>query len=195
MPQQSDTRICVICKSNQNRSMEAHHVLKNSGFTVWSFGTGSAVRLPGPSIDRPNVYPFGVPYDTIYEDLIQQDARLYTANGLLGMLDRNRKIKAAPEKFQDAPGTFDVIISCEERCFDQALEDLVGRPEPLGRPVHVVNVEIKDNHTEAAKGAEDIKRLVEAIDQATNRDEAIADIVTRFQEKTKRPLLHAVAYY
>jgi len=46
----------------------------------------------------------------------------YTRNGVLKMLERNRTVKRAPERFRDAKDKFDVIICCEERCFDQVLE-------------------------------------------------------------------------
>ncbi len=86
-------------------------MLKEAGYNVESYGTGSAVRLPGPSADRPNTYPFGTPYNQIYEELKEKDSRLYTANGLLTMLDRNRNIKSAPERWQDGRKLFDVIIT------------------------------------------------------------------------------------
>lgn len=38
------------------------------------------------------------------------------------MLDRNRRIKEKPERFQDSRERFDVIFTVEERIFDQVME-------------------------------------------------------------------------
>jgi len=38
------------------------------------------------------------------------------------MLDRNRRIKDRPERFQDSKDHFDVVISLEERVYDQIME-------------------------------------------------------------------------
>jgi len=45
------------------------------------------------------------------------------------MLERNRTVKRAPERFRDAKDKFDVIICCEERCFDQVLEGTALGPQ------------------------------------------------------------------
>jgi len=58
----------------------------------------------------------------MYKDLYNKDANLYTENGVLHMLDRNRRIKEKPERFQDSRERFDVIFTVEERIFDQVME-------------------------------------------------------------------------
>ena len=70
-------RYAMVCSSNQNRSMEAHCILKREGFDVSSYGTGQHVKLPGPSAREPNVYEFGTPYKHMFDDLRRKDPDLY----------------------------------------------------------------------------------------------------------------------
>ncbi|KAI1186370.1 RNA polymerase II subunit A C-terminal domain phosphatase SSU72 [Nemania serpens] len=217
-------KFCTVCASNQNRSMEAHLRLAQANYPVISFGTGSLVRLPGPTIHQPNVYPFNkVSYDTMYKELDGKDHRLYTANGLLNMLGRNRQVKWGPERWQDwqigvprteqgkdrghagtEGGVVDVVFTCEERCWDAVIDDLLNRGSPLNRPVHVINIDIKDNHEEASIGGQGILDLADALNKAaqeerdiistaafdmataatrTSFDERVPEIIGEWQEK------------
>lgn len=207
-----------------SRSMEAHLRLSQAHYPVISFGTGSLVRLPGPTITQPNVYHFNkTSYDSMYKELEAKDPRLYRANGILNMLGRNRGVKWGPERWQDwqigiprldhakemgsdgtEGGVVDVVITCEERCWDAVIDDLLARGSPLNRPVHVINVDIRDNHEEAAIGGGGILDLANSLNAAaaeerekvgamsfdsgnaaarSSFDERVPDILAEWQER------------
>uniref|UniRef100_A0A914WT38 RNA polymerase II subunit A C-terminal domain phosphatase SSU72 n=1 Tax=Plectus sambesii TaxID=2011161 RepID=A0A914WT38_9BILA len=179
-----------------NRSMEAHSFLAKKGFNVQSFGSGNQVKLPGPSPDRPNVYEFNsATYNDIYNDLVMKDKTLYTQNGLLHMLDRNRRIKESPQKFQTCEDRFDVIICLEERVYDQILEDLQTRESGDGQSVHVINMDIQDNHEEATIGALFVCDLCTRLEACEDLDNEIDEVLTDFESKCNRNILHTICFY
>ncbi|XP_028393983.1 RNA polymerase II subunit A C-terminal domain phosphatase SSU72-like [Dendronephthya gigantea] len=191
-----DLKIAVVCSSNQNRSMEAHKFLSKKGFNVKSYGSGNQVKLPGAAQNQPNVYSFNTTYDEMYKDLIRKDRQLYTQNGILHMLDRNRRIKARPERFQDTTESFDIVITAEERVYDQVVESLESRVPVTYSPVHVINVDIQDNHEEATLGAFLVCSLCEKISKAEDTEGEIDEILESFERKnSNRNILHTVAFY
>jgi RNA polymerase II subunit A C-terminal domain phosphatase SSU72 len=217
--------------------MEAHLQLAAANLPTISFGTGSLVRLPGPSITQPNVYKFNsTTYEAIHQELATQNTQLYTANGLLNMLGRNLTIKGFPERFQDwipgkprlehkddqgfagtESGVVDVIVTCEERCFDAVLEDLHNKGGRMNRPVHVFNVDIRDNHEEALVGGRGIRELALMLNEAAAQemethggtgwdsggggaragfDERVPDILAAWQEKWPNlPAIWSLAWF
>ena len=188
-------RIAVCCSSNMNRSMEAHARLHKKGFKVLSFGTGDKVKLPGPSLNQPNVYDFGTTYEEIYQDLSKKDKSMYKQNGILHMLDRNRMIKPGPEKFQNCEKQFDVILTAEERIFDQILEHFEMTGNKLDELVHVINIDILDNQEEATIGAFLFYELVQSLTQSGDLDNEIDELLQDFETKCNRQILHSVLFY
>ncbi|KAB0798590.1 hypothetical protein PPYR_09583 [Photinus pyralis] len=190
----SDLRIAVICSSNMNRSMEAHAFLAKKGFYVKSYGTGDKVKIPGSAVDKPNVYDFGVSYDEIYTDLLAKDQALYTQNGLLHTLDRNRRIKTHPERFQECGDKFDILITCEERVYDQVLEYMENKAPSDNSIVHVINIDIQDNLEEATIGAFLISDMCIMMAKSEDLDNDIDEVLHSFEEKCERPILHSIAF-
>ncbi|CAI9757317.1 unnamed protein product [Fraxinus pennsylvanica] len=190
-------RYAMVCSSNQNRSMEAHALLKREGFDVSSYGTGQHVKLPGPSLREPNVYDFGTPYKHMLEDLRRKDPELYRRNGILTMLKRNVAVKLAPQRWQEnaADGTFDVVLTFEEKVFDMVVEDLHNRNHVLFKPVLVINLEVKDNHEEAAIGGRLALQLCQELDGIENWEDLIDDLVINFERQNNRKLLYSISYY
>lgn len=73
--------------------------------------------------------------------------------------------------------------------------DLLSRRHELNRPVHVINVEIKDNHEEALKASNALLSLAQDIENAHDIDEDMDAILEAHQDKFGYPLLHTVAFY
>jgi len=188
-------RLAVVCSSNMNRSMEAHARLQKKGYNVLSFGTGDKIKLPGPSVTQPNVYEFGTSYEEIYQDLAKKDKVMYKQNGILHMLDRNRIIKPGPDRLQDSEKQFDVIMTAEERVYDQVLGHFEQRGSKEDQLVHVINMDIQDNQEEATIGAFLFHELVQMFTGSLDLDNEIDELLQDFEMKCKRPILHSVLFY
>ncbi|KEH16098.1 ubiquitin-conjugating enzyme [Medicago truncatula] len=187
-------RYAMVCSSNQNRSMEAHFLFKRQGFDVSSYGTGTHVKLPGPSLREPNVYEFGTPYKYMLDELRRKDPELYKRNGILPMLKRNAAVKLAPQRWQEnaADGIFDVVITFEEKVFDMVVEDLHNRDHVLLKTVLIVNLEVKDNHEEAAIGARQTLDFCQEIEAVESWEESIDDVIASFEKQHRRKLLAVI---
>uniref|UniRef100_A0A1I7TV36 RNA polymerase II subunit A C-terminal domain phosphatase SSU72 n=1 Tax=Caenorhabditis tropicalis TaxID=1561998 RepID=A0A1I7TV36_9PELO len=197
MEYSSKIRFAVSCSSNMNRSMEAHSILKKRGFNIESYGSGTQVKIPGPSIDKPNCYEFGpTTYEDIYSDLVKKDHQYYLGSGLLNMVDRNRRIKTRPQRFQSETREFDVVLCLEERVFDQVVDFLNRRVGTSGNPVHVINIDIEDNPEEATVGAFFVGNLCDKLEKCHDFEEEIDQIITDLEETNpKKNLLHTICFY
>lgn len=111
------------------------------------------------------------------------------------MLDRNRRIKAAPERFQTCLEQFDVLITCEERVYDQVIEFLENRDNINNVPVHVINLDIQDNHEDAVSGAFLISDLVSLLAKTSDLDNEIDEVCYTFESENNKNILHSVMFY
>jgi len=112
------------------------------------------------------------------------------------MLDRNRKLKIAPERWQENQLPFDFVITFEERVFDAVLDDFATNRHPRTfEPVYVINLEVKDTHTEAASGATLAVQLAELLDAADDVDDEIEGILEIFEEQFGQQLLYLPSTY
>jgi len=190
-------RIALVCASNQNRSVEAHALLKKKGFNVNSYGTSNLCKLPGPTQEKPNIFPFGTLYKSMYESLKAQNAELYKQNGILSMLERNMIVKPAPERWQETKNHFDIVITFDSRVYDIVVEDLQQR-EPTGplSPVYVINLPVKDTHEEATVGAVHALQLVMMVESKQDEwEEEMENILNEFEQRTNRKVLHTLLFY
>ena len=83
------------------------------------------------------------------------------------------------------------LMSCCISC----LLDLEDRNSSENQPVHVVNLDIKDNHDSATIGAINLLKLAKKMEEAEDLDDQIEELIEGFETETGQTLLHAVAFY
>jgi RNA polymerase II subunit A C-terminal domain phosphatase SSU72 len=150
----------------------------------------------GPTADQPNVFEFGTPYEVMEAELMQKDLSLYTSNGMLDILARNKKVKRAPEKWQLQPAIHcDVALTFEQRVMDALIENMYSRASASGQPLLVINIDVKDNATEAKKAGQEALFMCRAInamgDDWLDQLEAVMD---DFYRQTGRRPVYTICF-
>lgn len=167
--------VCTVCSSNMNRSMEAQRVLTEAGYKVSSYGTGNCVKIPGLTKETPNVFQFGTPYKEILSTLQQQESvvpeenRNFAKQGLYDMLERNIGLKECPENWHvqstDKILENDIVICCDEKCYEILLDDCARRGIKRGTPLVIFNVDVIDLHTKSLEAGQAILKLMNLLEE------------------------------
>ncbi|EXC01813.1 RNA polymerase II subunit A C-terminal domain phosphatase SSU72 [Morus notabilis] len=63
------------------------------------------------------------------------------------------------------------------------------------KSVLIINLEVKDNHEEAAVGARLALELCQEIEATESWEDSIDDILTAFEKQHRRKLLYSVSFY
>lgn len=82
-----------------------------------------------------------------------------------------------------------------EICVILSRLDLNSREQETCQPVHVINVDIQDNHEEATLGAFLICELCQCIQHTEDMENEIDELLQEFEEKSGRTFLHTVCFY
>merc|ERR1712008_519525 len=114
---------------------------------------------------------------------------------ILNMLDRNRRIKYAPQRLQESKHKYDVIFTAEERVYDQCIEHFENTGNVSVQPCHVINIDIQDTHEEATIGAFLMCELLQSLSESQDLDDDIDELLQEYEAKCNRPILHTVAFY
>lgn len=142
----------------------------------------------------------------MYNDLRKKDEKFYIQNGLLPMLKRNIQIKPCPEKWHEKDRPFhNIVFAFEDRVFDSVVDSLIGRygtqerQDRAHRAVHVLNMNVKDNHEEAQKNAKIVADFCEELvmtesDGMNDWESEIDRILRKFEKMYKKRIYHLVLF-
>lgn len=132
----------------------------------------------------------------------KKDAMFYSRNGMLQMIDRNRNVKVAPEKWQHCTMLFDLVICFEEPVFLAALNSLqdkqvsqVGQGLQGRKAVHVVNIQTTDTPAAAKLGAETANNLIDMLYEFEHEwNDHVDDVIDELESETQTQILHSVIF-
>ena len=104
------------------------------------------------------------------------------------------RIKPKPEKFQESKNTYDLILTCEEKVYDQVMESFESAGSTSAHLAHIINIDVIDNPEDATLGAFVMLKLVQKLDSCEDLDDEIDEILQEFESTTNRAFLHTVAF-
>merc|ERR1712203_335688 len=81
---------------------------------------------------------------------------------------------------------FDIILTVEEKVYDQTLEYFSEREAENETPVHVINMNVVDNPEDATIGAFLLCELAQNLSISDDLDNDIDDIIQDFEAKCER---------
>ncbi|KAK3419277.1 hypothetical protein EUGRSUZ_J01305 [Eucalyptus grandis] len=94
---------------------------------------------------------------------------------------------------QSGNGGIRVLHQCSLETSNAFCADLNNREQILMKTVLLINLEVKDNHEEAATGAQLALNLCREIEAA--EEESIDEIVSNFQNQNRRKFLFSISFY
>ncbi len=74
------------------------------------------------------------------------------------------------------------------------LSELSLRTPVDNTTVHIINIDVQDNHEEATIGAFLICEMAQMMVQSHDLDNDIDEMLQEFENKVERPLLHTIAF-
>ena len=138
------------------------------------------------------------------------------------MLERNMKVKEAPQKWHTHSHTsefrFDIVVTYEERVYDAVIE---GQIDPFasiecfltlmlnsldmqarwstGEPVLLILLPTKDNHEAALLGATYSVQLATLFEKAASESidwrDQVDEVVLQFEQKHKQKAIYSLLFY
>ncbi|KAL4146394.1 hypothetical protein PRNP1_012258 [Phytophthora ramorum] len=181
----------MVCANNVNRSAAAHERLSAAGLRVCSYGAGRQVTFPGRTSTDARTFKFLTPYAVMHSTLQEEDAALFSGNGVLRILERDMPLKAAPERWQSIGNKqllgIDVVVCLDYVMFLTVLEDIQMRIRLSfkTKQFHIICLDTADTPEEAVSGGERVLGLCRELDVPSDEltEEFVKTVVEKFEKK------------